>query len=152
VRGIVRAVVQRVSQAKVEIDGEVVGSIGRGFAVFLGVAKDDTESDAQWMAAKIAGLRVFEDEEGKMNLSLGEMGGSILAVSNFTLLADCRKGRRPSFDDAAAPQEAQRLYEAFAKMLAEAGVRVETGRFQEKMLVSLSNDGPGTLLLDSRKG
>jgi D-tyrosyl-tRNA(Tyr) deacylase len=147
----VRAVVQRVSQAKVEIHGEVVGSIGRGFAVFLGVAKGDTESDAQWMAAKIAGLRVFEDEEGKMNLSLGEMGGSVLAVSNFTLLADCRKGRRPSFDDAAAPQEAESLHEIFVRSLAEAGVRVETGRFQEKMLVSLSNDGPVTLLLDSRR-
>jgi D-tyrosyl-tRNA(Tyr) deacylase len=147
-----RAAVQRVSQAKVEIDGEVVGAIGRGLLVFLGVAKDDTESDAHWMAAKIASLRVFEDEQGKMNLSLGEMGGSVLSVSNFTLLGDCRKGRRPSFDDAAAPEEAERLYEAFVRFLAGANLKVETGRFQEKMLVSLTNDGPVTLLLDSRKG
>jgi D-tyrosyl-tRNA(Tyr) deacylase len=145
-------VVQRVSQAKVEVDGEVVGSIGRGLVVLLGVAREDTESDAQWLAAKIAGVRVFEDEGGKMNLSLGELGGAVMAVSNFTLLADCRKGRRPSFDEAAGPQEAQRLYEAFVRFLGEANVRVETGRFQEKMLVSLSNDGPVTLLLDSRKG
>jgi D-tyrosyl-tRNA(Tyr) deacylase len=146
----VRAVVQRVSSARVEVDGEPVASIGKGLLVLLGVARGDGERQAQWLADKIAGLRIFEDDEGKMNLSVQEVGGSVLVVSQFTLLGDCRKGRRPSFTEAAPPEEAHRLYQKFAARLREGGVHVETGVFQARMAVHLVNDGPVTLSLDTQ--
>ena len=146
-----RAVVQRVSQAEVTVDGESVGKIARGFLVLLGVAVDDQPSDAVAVASKIVGLRVFEDEAGKMNLSLAEVGGAVLAVSQFTLLADCRQGRRPSFTAAAPPELANRLYQEFIAEVRGLGIPVETGRFQADMQVALVNDGPVTLLIDSRK-
>lgn len=146
-----RAVVQRVSQAQVTVDGESIGQIGRGFLVLLGVAHDDQPADAVAMASKIVGLRVFEDEAGKMNLSLAEVGGAVLAVSQFTLLADCRQGRRPSLTAAAPPELANRLYQEFIAEVRGLGVPVETGRFQADMQVALVNDGPVTLLIDSRK-
>ncbi len=146
-----RAVVQRVSRGSVTVDGMVVGRIGRGFVVLVGVAEGDTPEDAAWLAAKVAGLRVFEDAEGKMNLSLGEVGGEVLVVSQFTLMGDCRKGRRPGFDAAARPEAAVPLYEAVVTALRAGGLRVETGRFQTHMEVELVNDGPVTLLLDSRR-
>jgi D-tyrosyl-tRNA(Tyr) deacylase len=144
-----RAVIQRVSGASVEIEGHSVAAIGRGLAVLLGVAREDTESDADYLADNIANLRVFEDAEGKLNLSLGEVGGAVLVVSNFTVLADCRKGRRPSFDPAARPEQAQALYERFVAGLRAAGLRVETGVFQAHMTVHIANDGPVTLILES---
>jgi D-tyrosyl-tRNA(Tyr) deacylase len=146
-----RAVVQRVSQAEVTVDGESVGKIARGFLVLLGVAIDDQPADAVAIASKIVGLRVFEDEAGKMNLSLAEVGGAVLAVSQFTLLADCRQGRRPSFTAAAPPELANRLYLEFIAEVRGLGIPVETGRFQADMQVALVNDGPVTLLIDSRK-
>lgn len=146
-----RAVVQRVSRAQVSVSEEVVGSIGPGFLVLLGVAKSDAPADAVHLAAKILGLRIFEDETGKMNLSLLETGGSVLAVSQFTLYGDARKGRRPSFDEAAPPQLARELYEYFVAKIREAGVVCETGRFQAMMQVELVNDGPVTILLDSER-
>ena len=146
-----RAVVQRVSSASVTVDNEIVGRIERGFVVLLGVAAGDTQQDVVWLANKITGLRVFEDDDGKMNLSLDEVGGAILAISQFTLLGDCRKGRRPSFVAAARPEEANRLYESFVAEVRGTGINVETGRFQEHMDVELVNDGPVTLLLDSRR-
>jgi len=146
-----RAVVQRVSRAQVSVAGEVVGAIERGFLVLLGVADGDTAEDAFYLANKIVGLRVFEDDQGKMNLSLGQIGGKLLAVSQFTLLGDCRKGRRPSFDLAARPQVARELYEGFVRAVRDLGIETATGRFQEHMLVELINDGPVTLLLDSRR-
>jgi D-tyrosyl-tRNA(Tyr) deacylase len=146
-----RAVVQRVSQAEVTVDGESVGKIARGFLVLLGVAVDDQPADAVAVASKIVGLRVFEDEAGKMNLSLAEVGGAVLAVSQFTLLADCRQGRRPSFTAAAPPELANRLYQEFIAEVRGLGIPVETGRFQADMQVALVNDGPVTLLIDSRK-
>jgi D-tyrosyl-tRNA(Tyr) deacylase len=146
-----RAVVQRVTRARVTINGEVVGEIGRGLLVLLGVAHADKEADADYLAEKIAGLRVFEDAEGKMNLVLAECGGSVLAVSQFTLYGDVRRGRRPSFDAAAKAESARRLYEYFIARIRAAGLRCETGRFQEMMAVELVNDGPVTLLLDSNK-
>ncbi len=146
-----RAVVQRVTRADVRVEGEVVGQIGLGFLVLLGVAADDQREDAVATAAKIVGLRVFEDDEGKMNRSLSEVGGAVLAVSQFTLLGDCRKGRRPSFIAAAAPELANRLYQEFIAEVRGQGIPVETGRFQADMQVSLVNDGPVTLLIDSRK-
>lgn len=146
-----RAVVQRVSQAEVTVDGESVGKIARGFLVLLGVAVDDKPADAVAVASKIVGLRVFEDEAGKMNLSLAEVGGAVLAVSQFTLLADCRQGRRPSFTAAAPPELANRLYQEFIAEVRGLGIPVETGRFQADMQVALVNDGPVTLLIDSRK-
>ena len=146
-----RACVQRVSQAQVTVAGEVVGRIERGLLVLLGVAVGDTDQDARQMAQKIVELRIFEDDAGKMNRSLIEAGGAMLVVSQFTLLGDARKGRRPSFIDAAPPEEAERLYQIFVTAAAELGVRVETGRFRTHMDVSLTNDGPVTLLLDSRK-
>lgn len=146
-----RAVVQRVSQAEVTVDGESVGKIARGFLVLLGVAVDDQPADAVAVASKILGLRVFEDEAGKMNLSLAEVGGAVLAVSQFTLLADCRQGRRPSFTAAAPPELANRLYQEFIAEVRGLGIPVETGRFQADMQVALVNDGPVTLLIDSRK-
>jgi len=147
-----RAVVQRVSEASVEIEGRPVAAIGRGLAVLLGVAKDDGERDADYLAEKIANLRVFEDGEGKLNLSLADVGGAVLVVSNFTLLGDCRKGRRPSFDGAARPEQAQGLYERFVAGLRAAGLTVETGVFQEMMTVRIANDGPVTLLVESARG
>jgi D-tyrosyl-tRNA(Tyr) deacylase len=144
-----RAVVQRVSSASVTIGAETCARVGRGFLVLLGVAEGDTEADADYLAEKIAGLRVFEDEQGRMNLSLSDVGGSVLAVSNFTLLADCRRGRRPSFSGAAEPEQAKSLYERFVRRLQDSGVPVQTGQFQERMQVSLCNEGPVTLILES---
>lgn len=144
-----RAVIQRVRAAAVTVNGETVGKIGRGLMVLLGVRKGDTEKEAIWLAEKIAGLRIFEDGEGKMNLSLEEVGGSALVVSQFTLYGDTRKGRRPGFDKAAPPELAEALYERFAEYLKSAGIPVETGRFQSRMLVSIENDGPVTLIVDT---
>lgn len=146
-----RAVVQRVSRASVRVDGSTVGEIGRGLLALIGVAGDDEPADATYLAHKIRDLRVFEDEHGKMNRALGEVGGAILAVSQFTLYGDCRKGRRPSFDRAAPPDAGRALFEAFVSELRAAGVVVETGRFQAHMEVDLVHDGPVTILLDSRK-
>jgi D-tyrosyl-tRNA(Tyr) deacylase len=144
-----RAVIQRVSKARVEVGGTVVGEIGAGLLVLLGVGKPDTEADAEFLAAKITGLRIFSDDAGKMNLSLIDTGGAMLAVSQFTLYGDCRKGRRPSFDSAAPPELARALYERFIEAVRKTGVRVETGVFQAHMEVSLMNDGPVTLIIDS---
>jgi D-tyrosyl-tRNA(Tyr) deacylase len=138
-----------VSSASVEVDGKTVASIGRGLLVLLGVAEGDGERQAEWLADKIAGLRIFEDEAGKMNLSVQDVGGSALVVSQFTLLGDCRKGRRPSFSDAAPPEEADRLYQKFVERARAGGLRVETGVFQAHMGVHLVNDGPVTLVLDT---
>jgi D-tyrosyl-tRNA(Tyr) deacylase len=146
-----RACVQRVSRAQVTVAGEVVGRIGPGLLVLLGVAAGDGEDDARHLAEKIVSLRVFDDEAGKMNRSLADAGGGLLVVSQFTLLGDCRKGRRPSFDAAAPPDLARSLYERFADCVRERGIEVATGRFREMMQVELVNDGPVTLLLDSRK-
>ena len=146
-----RAVIQRVTEASVTVNQKIVGSIQRGFLVLLGVAEDDTLNDAIWIAGKIAGLRVFEDDEGKMNLALTDIGGSVLLVSQFTLFGDCRKGRRPSFIEAARPEKANSLYQSVAKELRQQSLPVETGTFQAHMDVRLLNDGPVTLLLDSRK-
>ena len=132
-----------------EIDGEVAGSIGRGLLVLLGVGHGDSEKQAHWLADKIAGLRIFEDEAGKMNLSVEEVGGSALVVSQFTLYGDCRKGRRPSFAGAAPPEEADRLYQVFVARLRERGLPVETGVFQAMMQVHLVNDGPVTVVVET---
>jgi D-tyrosyl-tRNA(Tyr) deacylase len=147
----VRAVVQRVASASVVVDGKIVGEIEHGFLVLLGVGTDDADADAVALAEKIAGLRVFEDDAGKMNLALNDVGGQMLVVSQFTLFGDCRKGRRPSFVEAARPEKAELLYETFVAEVRGQGIIVETGRFQTHMDVSLVNDGPVTLLLDSRK-
>jgi D-tyrosyl-tRNA(Tyr) deacylase len=147
----VRAVVQRVSSASVAVDGETVSSIGQGFLVLLGVANGDTDREAEWLADKIAGLRIFEDEAGKMNLSVQDIGGSILVVSQFTLLADCRKGRRPSFTDAAPPAEADRLYQVFVSAVRKHGIPVKTGVFQAHMDVVLVNDGPVTVVVEAAR-
>ena len=146
-----RAVIQRVSEASVTVGQTVVGSIERGFLVLVGVADTDEEKDASWIAEKVAGLRVFEDSEEKMNLTLADVQGAVLLVSQFTLFGDCRKGRRPSFIEAARPDKARALYEKLADNLRQLGLRVETGTFQAHMEVRLLNDGPVTLLLDSRK-
>jgi len=146
-----RAVVQRVSRAIVSVNGNIAGEIGMGLLVLLGVGNPDTEADAVYLAEKIAGLRVFEDELGKMNRSVQEAGGSVLAVSQFTLYGDMRRGKRPSFDAAAAPEKARQLYEFFVERIRAAGLRCETGRFQEMMTVELVNEGPVTILLDSAK-
>jgi D-tyrosyl-tRNA(Tyr) deacylase len=147
----VRAVVQRVSSASVAVDGGTVAAIGRGFLVLLGVASGDTDREAEWLADKIAGLRIFEDEAGKMNLSVQDIGGSILVVSQFTLLADCRKGRRPSFTDAAPPAEADRLYQVFVSAVRKHGIPVKTGVFQAHMEVVLVNDGPVTVVVEAAR-
>ena len=146
-----RAVIQRVSHAKVTVGDEITGEISRGLLVLVGVATTDTEADADYLADKTAGLRIFEDHEGKMNLSVGDIKGAILAVSQFTLYGDARKGRRPSFDSAARPEQARKLYEYFVLKIRAAGLRCETGRFQAEMKVELVNDGPVTILLDSMK-
>ncbi len=146
-----RAVVQRVSRAQVTVNGEITGQIGLGLLVLLGVGRDDTEADAIYLAEKIAGLRVFEDAQGKMNRSVQDVGGSVLAVSQFTLYGDVRRGKRPSFDAAAPPEKARQLYEFFVQQIRAAGLRCETGRFQEMMKVESVNEGPVTILLDSGK-
>ena len=146
-----RACVQRVSEARVDVDGQTCGRIGRGLLVLLGVAADDTPDDARQLAGKIVGLRIFDDAEGKMNLGIQEAGGAMLVVSQFTLLGDARKGRRPSFVAAAPPELAEALYRAFVAEVAARGVETATGRFREHMLVSLTNDGPVTILLDTRR-
>jgi D-tyrosyl-tRNA(Tyr) deacylase len=146
-----RAVVQRVSQARVTVQGKVAGEIDRGLLVLIGIGSADTESGADYLADKIAGLRIFEDEQGKMNLSLADVRGSVLAVSQFTLYGDVRHGRRPSFDAAAPPEKARALYDYFVERIRATGLRCETGRFQEMMQVELVNDGPVTILLDSSK-
>jgi D-aminoacyl-tRNA deacylase len=146
-----RAVVQRVSRAQVSVGDEIVGKIGSGLLVLLGVGKSDTVADADYLAAKITGLRVFEDENGKMNLSLVDTDGAILAVSQFTLYGDVRKGKRPSFDDAAPPQLANDLYQHFVQKIRDAGIPCEAGRFQTMMKVELVNNGPVTILLDSTR-
>jgi len=143
------ACVQRVSEASVTVDGEVVGQIGRGLLVLLGVAATDTAADAEWLAQKLVGLRVFDDAEGKMNLSAADVHGAMLVVSQFTLLGDCSKGRRPSFTRAAPPELAERLYEHFVSCVRQHGLPVATGRFRAMMQVALVNDGPVTLLVET---
>jgi D-tyrosyl-tRNA(Tyr) deacylase len=146
-----RAVVQRVSRAQVTVGGIISGKIGPGLLVLLGVSRSDSEDEAQYLADKIAGLRIFQDEDGKMNLSVAEMGGDVLVVSQFTLYGDVRRGKRPSFDAAAPPEQARQLYEYFVERVRAAGLPCQTGRFQEMMKVELVNDGPVTILLDSSK-
>ena len=149
-----RAVLQRVTSARVQVDDRTVGEIGKGLLILLGVAREDAEPDASWLAEKVAALRIFQDPEGRMNLSIKETGGSALVVSQFTLMGDCRKGRRPGFDKAAPPDQAEELYERFVELLrAELGPEIEvaTGSFGAYMSVSLVNDGPVTLILDSRR-
>jgi D-aminoacyl-tRNA deacylase len=148
---LMRTVVQRVSRASVKVGGELVGEIGLGLLVLLAVARDDTEGDADYLADKIAGLRIFEDADGKMNRAVADAGGAVLAVSQFTLYGDVRRGKRPSFDAAARPEQAMRLYEYFVGKIRAAGLRCETGKFQETMVVAMVNDGPVTILLDSKK-
>lgn len=146
-----RSVVQRVSRCRVSVAGEVTGEIGPGLLVLLGVAHGDTEAAADYLADKTLGLRIFEDAAGKMNLSVMDTGGAVLVVSQFTLYGDVRRGKRPSFDEAARPEEARRLYEYFVEKIRAEGLRCETGRFQEMMDVELVNAGPVTILLDSEK-
>ena len=145
-----RAVIQRVKSAEVRVDNRMTGSIGNGLLILLGVGKGDSESDISFLTSKIPELRIFEDESGKFNLSLKEIGGEMLVVSQFTLYADCRRGRRPSFTDAEEPGTAKHLYEQFVSRLREQGITVQTGEFQARMEVHLVNDGPVTLLLDSK--
>lgn len=144
-----RAVIQRVSQASVQVDGVVVGEIGRGFLVLLGITHSDGEAEALWLAKKIAGLRLFEDAEGKLNWGLADVGGGVLAVSQFTLYGNAAKGRRPSFTEAARPEQAQPLYEYFCAALRGEGIEVAQGLFQAHMQVALVNDGPVTLVLET---
>jgi len=146
-----RAVVQRVSRCKVTVDGWTCGEIGHGLLVLVGVGREDTDADATYLAGKVAGLRVFEDADGKMNRNVADVDGSVLAVSQFTLYGDARRGKRPSFDAAAPPEEARRLYEFFVQQIRAAGLPCETGRFQEMMQVELVNEGPVTIMLDSKK-
>jgi D-aminoacyl-tRNA deacylase len=146
---VMRALVQRVSQARVEVKGQTVGSIGTGILVLLGVAKTDLEADADYLASKVANLRIFEDAGGKQNLSVKEVGGAALVVSQFTLYGDCRKGRRPSYDDAAPGEQAKNLYDYFVAAIEKEGLQVATGVFQATMSVHLSNEGPVTLLCES---
>ena len=146
-----RAVIQRVSRAKVTVGEEITGEIGPGLLVLLGVGREDTEADAAYLCGKISGLRIFEDSDGKMNRSVENIGGSVMVVSQFTLYGDVRHGKRPSFDAAAAPEKARKLYEFFVSSIRALGLRCETGRFQEMMKVELVNEGPVTILLDSSK-
>jgi D-tyrosyl-tRNA(Tyr) deacylase len=143
-----KSVIQRVTSASVIVEGKTVGAIGQGILVLLGVEKGDSEAQADWLAEKIAGLRIFNDSEGKMNLGINEVNGSLLVVSQFTLAGNCAKGKRPSFDTAARPEEGKRLYEYFVQAARRAGLRVETGIFQADMQVSLVNDGPVTFILE----
>lgn len=147
-----KVVVQRVSQARVTVEDDVVGEIGRGLMLLVGIGQEDIVHDVIWMADKLAGLRIFEDEAGKMNLSVEEIKGAVLSVSQFTLYGDCRKGKRPNFMAAARPEVAESLYLQFNSHLRGRGLQVETGRFGAMMDVSLVNDGPVTLILDSRNG
>jgi D-tyrosyl-tRNA(Tyr) deacylase len=146
-----RAVVQRVSRAKVSVNGETTGQIGPGLLVLLAVGHSDSQTDVEYLCEKILGLRIFEDEQGKMNRAVGEVGGQVLVVSQFTLYGDVRRGKRPSFDAAAPPQRARELYEQFVGRVAASGLKCETGQFQEMMDVELVNQGPVTILLDSSK-
>ena len=146
-----RAVIQRVTDADVTVEGKITGTIKNGFVVLLGVEDEDERKDVEYIADKVAGLRVFEDEEGKMNLSLKDVGGQVLAVSQFTLLGDARKGKRPSFTKAARPEKAKALYDEFVELLKEKEIHTEEGIFQADMLVRINNDGPVTILLDSKK-
>ena len=146
-----RIILQRVKEASVKVEGDVIGQIGKGALVLLGAGKEDSEHDVEYLVDKILNLRIFEDEEGKMNLSVLDSGGEVLVVSQFTLYGDCRKGRRPSFDKAAPPEIAEDLYELFVKKIKERGVKVETGKFRAMMDVHLVNWGPVTLMLDSKK-
>ena len=146
-----RAVVQRVTDADVSVDNQITGAIGKGYVVLLGVEEGDTEADADYMVEKITGLRVFEDDEGKMNLSMMDVGGELLSVSQFTLLGDARHGRRPSFSHAARPEDAEPLVDQMKEALVQMGVPTETGRFRTHMKVLLENDGPVTILLDSKR-
>lgn len=146
-----RAVIQRVHEAEVEVNGKSVGKIGPGMVVFLGVGREDSTADSEYLASKIAGLRIFEDESGLMNLSVQESGGQVLCISQFTLYGDCRKGRRPGFSAAAPPEQAVKLYDQFCEHLKDFGLTVATGQFQENMRIRVDNDGPVTILLDSRK-
>lgn len=146
-----RAVVQRVKKSSVTVDGKVTGSIDKGLMVLIGIKKGDTEKDAEYIAHKVASLRVFDDENGVMNVNIKDAGGDILAVSQFTLLGDVRKGNRPSYFDAAGPEEANALYRTVIELLQKKGLRVEEGIFQTEMLVDIANDGPVTILLDSEK-
>jgi D-tyrosyl-tRNA(Tyr) deacylase len=146
-----RACIQRVSKARVVVDGDVTGQIGPGLLVLLGVAQDDAEAQLTWLADKIVGLRIFEDEAGKMNRSLAEVGGEMLVVSQFTLYGDCRKGRRPSFIAAAPPEQAEQMYDDFVKHVAGQGITVATGRFRAHMEVELTNDGPVTIWIDTEQ-
>jgi D-tyrosyl-tRNA(Tyr) deacylase len=145
-----RAVVQRVKQSTVQVDNETVGAIGPGLLVLLGVAREDETGDADFLAEKVSNLRIFQDSQGKMNLSLIDTGGEMLVVSQFTLLADCRKGRRPSFVDAAGPDKADELYRYFVAQVQSRGLRVQTGRFGAMMTIDLTNDGPVTLVVESK--
>lgn len=147
----IRAVVQRVSHAQVTVAGLVTGSIEEGIVVLLGVAHEDNDRDIAYMGDKIVNLRIFEDQNGKMNLSLLDKGGALLVVSQFTLYGDCRKGKRPSYDRAARPEYAENIYEKFVEYCKRSGIRVETGKFQAEMMVEIHNDGPVTLMLDSKK-
>jgi D-tyrosyl-tRNA(Tyr) deacylase len=147
-----KVVLQRVSEAKVTVEGVVVGQIGAGLMLLVGVGQEDGEQDLVWMADKLAGLRIFEDNDGKMNLSVEDVGGAILSISQFTLYGDCRKGKRPNFMAAARPDIAQSIYDQFNERLRGRGLSVETGRFGAMMDVALVNDGPVTLILDSRAG
>ena len=144
-------VIQRVNHAEVKVDGEIVGKIGKGFLVLIGVGREDTKEDADWYLKKLLGLRIFEDENGKTNLSLADVNGELLLVSQFTLYANCKKGNRPSFIEAGSPEKANALYEYIIKKCRESVERVETGRFGADMKVSLLNDGPFTIVLDSEK-
>ncbi len=146
-----RVVLQRVSRAVVRADGKTIAEIGKGLLILVGVKVGDSEKDAEFLAEKCSGLRVFEDEQGRVNLALSDTGGSVLAVSQFTLFGNCRKGRRPSFTDAAPPEKGERLYEHFVSQLRELGAQVQTGKFGAKMEVEMVNDGPVTFVLDSER-
>lgn len=146
-----KAVIQRVHEASCKVDGKIIGKIGKGFLIFLGIAKGDTEKDLQYLVKKISAMRIFEDSEGKMNLALSDVGGEALVISQFTLLADTKKGNRPSFFDAALPDEAIPMYEAFIQEFRALGIPTRTGEFGADMKISLINDGPVTILLDTKK-
>jgi D-tyrosyl-tRNA(Tyr) deacylase len=147
-----RAIIQRVTKGSVTVDNKVVGRVGKGFVVFLGICHDDTEEDAKYISKKITNMRIFEDEQGKMNLSLSQVNGGVLAISQFTLYGDTKKGNRPSFVGAAPPEHANRLYQHCIELIRESGIPTESGIFQAEMLVEIHNDGPVTIFIDSKKG